>query len=139
MDIERCLFDSSDEDSKDFDEIANEADGLDQKGNGNEQVEQCNDVLNNELVEYKDEGVDDIIHPSLGMEFESVEEALSFYKDSARRLGFGVCKRTNHKKGGLKYHYAFSCNKYKKVGEKDCAMPSVPERNRPVVAGECKA
>lgn len=90
-------------------------------------------------MEYTDEGVDDIIHPSLGMEFESVEEALSFYKDYARRLGFGVCKRTNHKKGSLIYHYVFSFNKYKKVGEKDCAMPSVLERNRPLVAGECKA
>ena len=37
---------------------------------------------------YKDEGVDYIIHPTVGIELESVEKALSFYKDYARRIVF---------------------------------------------------
>lgn len=82
---------------------------------------------------------DESFKPYVGMEFDSVEEADSFDKNYARRMGFGVLRRSLHKKDGLIYHYVFACNKYKKVKERDCAMPAVPEKNRPVFAGKCKA
>jgi hypothetical protein len=75
-------------------------------------------LVENEIVDEEEENnePDDIIEPALGMEFDSVEEALEFYKYYGYRKEFGVVKRSNHKKEDACYHYAFSCNKLKKSG-----------------------
>lgn len=42
------------------------------------------------------------------MEFDSVEEALEFYKNYAYRTGVGVVKRSNHKKKKM-HVITFAC------------------------------
>jgi hypothetical protein len=37
--------------------------------------------------------------PSVGMKFNSIEEALQYYQLYGKQLDFGVCKRSLHKKG----------------------------------------
>lgn len=83
--------------------------------------------------------VSDIVVSVVGMEFDSVDEALLFYKVYGFKSGFGVVKRTNHKKEGPCYHYAFACNKWKKPEERDFSQPPLPERKRPLLGTECKA
>ncbi|KAI8543732.1 hypothetical protein RHMOL_Rhmol08G0241300 [Rhododendron molle] len=50
---------------------------------------------------------------SLGMEFESEEDAYEFYNDHARITGFGIrrCYCTNSKKYGIMINRKFVCNK----------------------------
>lgn len=43
-----------------------------------------------EVLEYTDANDRDIIHPALGMELGSADEAFGFYNDYACRYGFGA-------------------------------------------------
>jgi FAR1 DNA-binding domain len=76
---------------------------------------------------------------SVGMKFNSIEEALQYYQLYDKQLSFGVCKRSSHKNGEDIYHYSFACLKHKKYVIKDCDKSSIPERRRAVVRTECKA
>lgn len=55
--------------------------------------------------------------PAVGDEFDSVEEAFQYWRLYGKQTGFGVCKRSNHRKGEHIVHYSFACTKYRKVGE----------------------
>jgi hypothetical protein len=57
-------------------------------------------LVENELEDEEEENneSDEIIEPAVGMEFDSVEEAQDFYKYYGYRNGFGVVKRSNHKR-----------------------------------------
>jgi zinc finger SWIM domain-containing protein 3 len=101
--------------------------------------------LNVALVEneVEDEGEennepDEIIESAVGMEFDSVEEAQDFYKYYGYRKGFGVVKRSNHKKKDACYHYAFSYNKLKKPAERNWDKPHLPDRRHPTLGTNCK-
>ncbi|XP_058195089.1 protein FAR1-RELATED SEQUENCE 12-like [Rhododendron vialii] len=50
---------------------------------------------------------------SLGMKFESEEDAYEFYNDHARIMGFGIrrCYCTNSKKDGIMINRKFVCSK----------------------------
>jgi hypothetical protein len=37
--------------------------------------------------------------PTVGMEFDSIKEALQYFRLYAKQIGFGVYKRSCHKKG----------------------------------------
>jgi len=89
-----------------------------------------------DVVESQD---DDLIHPAVGMEFSSADEAFLFYNDYSKRLGFGAVRRSNHKRDGFCYRYTFACNRHKKVEDRCSANPQIPDKNRPVLANECKA
>jgi FAR1 DNA-binding domain len=77
--------------------------------------------------------------PSVGMEFDSIEEALLYYQLYGKQLGFGICKRSSHKKGEDIHHCSSACLKHKKSVIKDCDKSSIPERRRAIVGTECKA
>jgi FAR1 DNA-binding domain len=77
--------------------------------------------------------------PSVGMEFDSIEEALLYYQLYGKQLGFDICKRSSHKKGEDIYHCSSACIKHKKSVIKDCDESSIPERRRAIVGTECKA
>jgi FAR1 DNA-binding domain len=64
---------------------------------------------------------------------------LFFYNKYAKRHGFGAVRRTNHNKDGVCYRYTFACNKHKKISENISKISNIPERNRPILATECKA
>jgi hypothetical protein len=55
-------------------------------------------LVKNEVEDEEEENnePDEIIEHAVGMEFDSVEEALDFYKYYGYRKGFGVVKRSNH-------------------------------------------
>jgi FAR1 DNA-binding domain len=76
--------------------------------------------------------------PSVRMEFDSIEEALQYYQLYDKQLGFGVFKRSSHKKDEDIYHCSFACLKHKKSVIKDCDQSSIPERHRAVVRTKCK-
>jgi FAR1 DNA-binding domain len=62
-----------------------------------------------------------------------------FYNNYANSYGFGAVRRTNHNKDEVCYRYTFACNKHKKINENMSQIPIIPERNRPILATECKA
>jgi hypothetical protein len=79
------------------------------------------DASGNEIAPFeKDE---DILHPVLGMEFDSVSNTYFWYKDYTIKSGFAIVKRSNHKKEEACYLYAFVCSKCKKIEERDLDKP----------------
>jgi hypothetical protein len=52
---------------------------------------------------------------SVGMKFNSIEEALHYYQLYDKQSGFDVCKRSSHKKGEDIYHCSFTCLKHKSL------------------------
>lgn len=91
------------------------------EGSGCEEVIECEGSTSEVAIESEGsrekEEVEDpnrIIEPVIGMQFSSITEALVYYKEYAKRLGFAVVKRTNHKKGSCCCHYSFACSKFKK-------------------------
>ena len=77
--------------------------------------------------------------PSIGDEFDSVEEAYKYYQLYGKKCGFGVCKRSHHKKRGSTeiHHYTFSCSKFK-MAVTHIDGP-VPMKRRGNVGTCCKA
>jgi FAR1 DNA-binding domain len=75
---------------------------------------------------------------SVGMEFDLIEEAPQYYQFYDKQLGFGVCKRSSHKKDEDIYHCSFACLNHKKSVIKYYDKSSIPEMRRAVVGTECK-
>jgi hypothetical protein len=48
---------------------------------------------------------DDIIHPAVGMEFESSDNTFYFYNNYAEMFGFEAVRRTIHNKDRVCYRY----------------------------------
>lgn len=87
------------------------------------------EVINNNLIPA----------PAVGDEFDSADDAYKHYKLYALQCGFGVNKRTSHKKEGYYYDYHFACSKHKKPFEKvSDGLPDVLRR-RGHVGTQCRA
>ena len=65
------------------------------------------DEMDNEYIE--------LSPPAVGDRFDSFEEAFQYYRLYGKKCGFGVCKRSIHRKGDHIVHYCFSCSKFKPV------------------------
>lgn len=76
--------------------------------------------------------------PVVGDDFDSVEEAHDFWKLYGFQTGFGVCKRTFHKKGGNVVDFRFECTKFREKREKVEEGEPFPERRRPSGNSNCK-
>jgi len=77
--------------------------------------------------------------PAVGDEFDSSDDAYHHWQLYGKQTGFGVCKRTNHKKDDYIYDYHFACSKYKKPWERSVDGEPESERRRPTVGTHCKA
>ncbi|KAL6579632.1 hypothetical protein OROMI_007656 [Orobanche minor] len=74
--------------------------------------------------------------PSVGMKFNTIEEAFIFYKHYARHIGFGVCKRSSNKgpDGDVKV-VIYSCARQGFSSSKSIN----PMKPRPTARSGCKA
>jgi hypothetical protein len=52
--------------------------------------------------------------PIVGDEFDSIDDAHSYYQLYGMQSSFGICKRSSHKVGNVINHYVFACSKFKK-------------------------
>ncbi|KAL6583476.1 hypothetical protein OROMI_005554 [Orobanche minor] len=74
--------------------------------------------------------------PIVGMKFNSIEEAYNFYKQYARRIGFGVCKRSSTKGADSEVKFViFACVRQ----GKSVSRSINPLQPRPTAKTECKA
>jgi FAR1 DNA-binding domain len=101
--------------------------------------EDMDELLHDKEYDHAEEGSegDNLIHPAIGMEFFSSNDAF-FYNKYAKRHGFGAVRRTNHNKDGVYYRYTFACNKHKKIIENISEISNIPERNHLILATEFK-
>lgn len=102
--------------------------------NANVNMNYC---VNDSASAIASEGNEDVhLDPREGMEFESHEEAFSFYKEYARREGFGVSKR-NSRRSRISKKFIdakFACCRY---GTKQAS--DRVSRPRPTAKIDCKA
>lgn len=77
--------------------------------------------------------------PLVDDEFDSIEEALQYYELYAKKTGFSVVKRSQHKKRGTQQtnHYTFACSKCKIVPAE--IEGPIPERKRAAIGTGCSA
>ncbi|KAJ3682654.1 hypothetical protein LUZ60_015227 [Juncus effusus] len=61
--------------------------------------------------------IDDALTPRVGMVFDSVDDAFSYFRTYAFKTGFTAIKRTGHNFEGIRYRSMFSCNQAGKPGE----------------------
>jgi MULE transposase domain/FAR1 DNA-binding domain/SWIM zinc finger len=61
--------------------------------------------------------LDEALVPRLGMVFNSVDDAFSYFRAYAFKKGFTAIKRTGHNFEGIRYRSMFSCNQAGKPGE----------------------
>lgn len=61
--------------------------------------------------------LDEALVPRLGMVFDSVDDAFSYFRAYAFKKGFTAIKRTGHNFEGIRYRSMFSCNQAGKPGE----------------------
>lgn len=75
--------------------------------------------------------------PVVGDEFDSIDDAHSYYQLYGYQSGFGICKRSNHKIGNVITHYVFTCAKWpRKVTSNN---GRIPIRKRACVGTGCPA
>lgn len=75
--------------------------------------------------------------PAVGDEFDSIDDAHSYYQLYGYQSGFGICKRSNHKIGNVITHYVFTCAKWpRKVTSNN---GRIPIRKRACVGTGCPA
>lgn len=96
-----------------------------------------------EHVQHEVDDMDDEEHelnpPCVGDEFDSVEEAYQYYSLFAKQVGFGVFKRSRHKKRGTDqvHQYVFACGKCRT--EASHIDERIPEKKRASVSTGCNA
>ena len=76
--------------------------------------------------------------PAIGDDFYSIEEAYDFWRLYGFQSGFGVCKRTSHKKGDTVVAVRFQCTKFRAKRETVQDGEPFPERRRPSGNANCK-
>lgn len=104
---------------------------------GEEETVDVDAAVEEETVDVVDEEYHEISAPQVGDRFDSIDEAFKYYQLFSKQVGFGIIKRSNHKKGNQINHCCFACCK-----QKDCKVyvdGPFPERDRPVVGTGCKA
>lgn len=87
-----------------------------------------------------DDGDDDdhrVREPAVGDEFDSIDDAHSYYQLYGYQSGFGICKRSNHKVDNVITHYVFTCAKWPKRVTSNNGR--IPIRKRGCVGTGCPA
>lgn len=76
--------------------------------------------------------LDDALVPRIGMVFNSVDDAFSYFRAYAFKKGFTAIKRTGHNFEGIRYRSMFSCNQAGKPGEGRSRSRKRPNSRHPL-------